>query len=78
MSAEPGRKQAYSVNIRWRIVYQRIGVELHFHEIASGLNIVTSTAHRIYQQFEHTENVEPMRRKARPELRALDEHNEFS
>ena len=52
-------------------------MELHFHEIANRLNIATSTAHRIYQQFERTGNVEPMQRKARPELRALDEHNEL-
>ena len=77
MSAEPGRKRAYSVDIRWRVVYQRIGMELHFHEIANRLNIATSTAHRIYQQFARTGDVEPARRKARPELRALDEHNEL-
>ena len=77
MSAEPGRKRAYSVDIRWRVVYQRIGMELRFHEIANRLNIATSTAHRIYQQFERTGNVEPMQRKARPELRALDEHDEL-
>jgi transposase len=52
-------------------------MELHFHEIANRLSIATSTAHRIYQQFECTANVEPIRRKARPELRALDEHNEL-
>ena len=77
MPAEPGRKRAYSVDIRWRVVYQRIGMELHFHEIANRLNIATSTAHRIYQQFARTGDVEPARRKARPELRALDEHNEL-
>ena len=52
-------------------------MELHFHEIANRLNIATSTAHRIYQQFARTGDVEPARRKARPELRALDEHNEL-
>ena len=77
MSAEPGRKRAYSVDIRWRVVYQRIGMELHFHKIANRLNIATSTAHRIYQQFKRTGSVEPVRRKARPELRALDEHDEL-
>ena len=79
MYTEPGRKLAYSVDITWhgmawRVVYQGIGIELHFHEIANQLNIATSTVHRIYQQFECTGNVEPMQRKARPELKALDEH----
>ena len=32
-----------------------------------------SLAHRIYLQFEHTGNMVPAQRKARPELRALDE-----
>ena len=45
MSAEPGRKKAYTADIRWRIVYQRMALELTFEEIATRLNIATSTAH---------------------------------
>ena len=43
MSAEPGRKWAYSTDIRLRIVYQQVGMGLHFYEIANNLNIATST-----------------------------------
>ena len=39
MSAEPVRKRAYSVDLRWRIVYQRIGMDLPFSKIAKNLNV---------------------------------------
>ena len=45
MSAEPGRKKAYSGDIRWRVVYQRIGMHLTFEAIARNLNIKHSTPH---------------------------------
>ena len=52
MSAEPGRKSAYSTDVRLRVVYQRIGMGLTFQTIAQNLNIATSTVHRIFKQFE--------------------------
>ena len=58
MSAEPGRKKAYSGDIRWRVVYQRIGMHLKFESIARNLNIAASTAHRIYSLFERTGSVD--------------------
>ena len=40
MSAEPGsRKSAYSADVRLRVVYQRIGMELTFQTVAQNLNI---------------------------------------
>ena len=38
-SAEPGRKSAYSNDIRWGVVWQRIGMGLTFHEIAVRLSL---------------------------------------
>ena len=38
MSAEPGRKRAYSDDIKWRVVYQRIGMQKSFSRIAASLN----------------------------------------
>ena len=76
MSAEPGRKRAYTADIRWRIIYQRMALELPFDEKATHLNIATSTAHQIYHQFELTGDIRPVSRsEPRPEARALDEHN---
>ena len=57
MSAEPARKKAYSVDLRWRVVYQRIGMALPFYKIAKNLNIATSTAHRVYKKFETSGDV---------------------
>ena len=34
-TAEPGRRKPYDKDLRWRIVYQRIGMNLTFHKIAS-------------------------------------------
>ena len=39
LSAEPGRKTAYSADIAWRVVWRRIGLEQNFTEIASKLQI---------------------------------------
>ena len=57
LSAEPGRKRAYDRDLSWRIVYQRIAMNLKFVEIATNLNIAVSTAHRTYHIFEQTGDV---------------------
>lgn len=77
MSAEPARKKAYSIDLQWRVVYQRIGMALPFYKIAKNLNIATSTAHHIYNKFANSGDVQSMERRCRPELRSLDEHSEL-
>ena len=72
MSAEPGRKSPYSSDLRWRIVWQRMVLELTFEEISTRLNIAQSTARRIYKLFEATGNVSPKQIKVKPYLRSLD------
>ena len=62
MSAEPSRKKSYSTDLRWRIVYQRIAMNLPFYKIAGNLNIAASTANRIYHLFEQTGGVDPVQR----------------
>ena len=59
-SAEPGRKKAYSEDIRWRIVWQKIALNCSFRDIAQNLNVSTGTAYNIYKLFETTGNVDPM------------------
>ena len=76
-SAEPGRKRAYGPELRWRVVYQRIGMNLGFESIAKNLNIAVSTAHRTYRLFERTGNVDPAPIRVRAEFRQLDEHAEL-
>lgn len=76
MSVEPARKKACSVGLRWRIVYQRIGMEVPFHKIAYNLSIATSTAH-IYKRFETSGDVRATQRRDRPDRRVLNEHSEL-
>ena len=49
-SAEPGRKAAYSVDLRWRVVWQRIVPGNSFRQIADNLNIAHSTASLMRRQ----------------------------
>ncbi len=56
-SAEPARKRAYSSDLRWRIVYQRIALNRSFERIAKNLNIARATAHRTFKIFERTGEV---------------------
>ena len=51
----------YSVDIRWRIIWQCLSKDLTFAEIAERLTI--STVHRIYQRFKGTNAVDPTSRE---------------
>ena len=66
VSAEPGRKAPYSVDLRWRIVWQRIGINFEFRKIACNLNVSLGTVYNIYKQFSLTGDVtlkqQPLRR----------------
>lgn len=77
MSAEPGRKRPYSPDIRWRIIYQRIGMNFSFQKIAKNLNIAVSTAYRTYKTFVSTGSVEPKLSRRRPEIRKLTVQGEL-
>ena len=76
-SAEPCRRKAYHSDLRWRIVWQRLALELTFKQIATRLNIAVSTAKSIYSLFEITGDVEPKFSGSRRELRKLDDHMEL-
>lgn len=77
MSAEPCRKKAYANDLRWRVIYQRIGLHLPFEKIARNLNVATSTAHRICKLFEQTGSVDPRCRPDRDYPSSFDEHTEL-
>ena len=63
MSAEPGRRAPYSSDLRWRIVWQRIGMEYSFRTIAQNLSISLGTAFNVFKVFEDTGDIEPKHRK---------------
>ena len=77
MSAESSRRKPYGNDLRWRIVYQCIALNLTFERIARNLNVGVSTAFRIYRRFERTGDIEPTICKTRRELRMLDDQSEL-
>ena len=76
MSAEPGRTQPYHLDLRWRIIYQRIGMNKSFKDIAKNLIIGQGTAHRIVSHFVATGNVNPSTR-GESCFRKLSKRNEL-
>ena len=60
-SCEPDRTADYSEDLRWRMVYQRIGVGRSYREIAESLNVDQSTVMRTVALFEETEDVQKRR-----------------
>lgn len=65
-SAEPAQTAAYSTDIRWRVVWQRVGMGLTFQQIASRLQIGITTAYRVYQRYVATGDVAPKPVSERP------------
>ena len=75
LSAEPSRKTAYSDDLRWRIVWQRIVHDKPYIDIAQSLNISVGRVHNIWQKFEATGDVSKKMPAERE--RMLDEHHEM-
>lgn len=74
-SAEPNRRAPYSNDLRWRIVWQRIALNLGFQDIAKNLNISVGTAYNIFKLFETTGEVD---HKKLPQRECkLDSHHEL-
>lgn len=63
MSAEPCRHAPYSADLRWRIVWRRIGMEQNFRDIARCLNVSVGTAYNTFKLFKETGNVDPKHRE---------------
>lgn len=74
MSCEPGRKVAYSVDIRWRVIWQRLGMGLTF---AHRLNIAVGTVFNIYTLFVRTGDVNHKKARKKPEKCKLDHHHQL-
>ena len=76
-SAEPGRTTAYSTDIGWRVVWQRLGMEYTYEQIGRWLQIAPSTAHRIFSRFKSTGDIAPREQPSRECLWKLDHHHEL-
>ena len=77
MSAEPGKTKVYSADLRWRIVWQRIGQDLTYREIATNFCISLGSVSNIMKLFETTGCVDPKALPSREDLRKLDDHHEL-
>ena len=75
MSIERSRRKAYSSDIRWRIVWQRIAMDFSYRAIAHNLNISIGTVCNILKQFEQDGNVDSKHPRKQPEKCKLDNHH---
>ena len=76
-SAEPSRTTAYSDDIRWRVIWQKLVRELSFVQIAQNLNIAVGTAYNIWSRFVHTGEVSAKKQPPRQDKRKLDDYQEL-
>ena len=77
-SAEPGRKSPYSNDLRWRIVYQKLGKNYSYRKIANNLNISISTVYRVFNRFIQTDSINCNNRPTRIEsMRKLSRNDEL-
>ena len=76
-SAELDRKKAYSEDIRWRVVWQKIAFDYPYRDIAKNLSISTGTTYNTYKLFETTGNVDPKAPPIREDMHKLDTDDEF-
>ena len=75
-SAEPGRKAPYAADLRWQIIWQRIGMEPFYQKIASDLNVTLGTVYHINCHFIETGDVMPKKVSQHSELRSLSHSDE--
>ena len=73
MSAEPGRKAPYSNDIRWHVVWQRVGMELQFRNIAKNLCLSLGTVHNHVKRLEETGDISPVALPKRNDIKAYQE-----
>ena len=76
MSCEPGRKVAYSPDLRNRMIWQRIAMELPFRTIAQNLSVSVGTVHNVFKLFEQTGSVDPSK-PDRANTRMLSQYDEL-
>ena len=76
MSAEPGRKTAYSNDLRWRIVYQGIAMNLRMPLVKIAQNVAVSTVHP-YIPIEESGTLDPLSPRKWLDCRRLDLRSEL-
>ena len=56
-SAETGRKAHYAADLPWRMIWQRIGMELSYRSITANLNVALGTVYHTNRLFIETGDV---------------------
>ena len=77
MSCEPGRKSAYSSDLRYRMVWQRIAMELSVRKVAHNLSVSVGTVYNTCKLFEHTGSVDRQCKPNRVNTRKLSHYDEL-
>ena len=57
MSSEPNRRAPYSADLRWKVVYQKLGRNLSLSRIARNFGLSVGTVHNILKHFTLTGEV---------------------
>ena len=57
MMGEPGRTKVYGVDLRWRMVWQRLVNNCTIKEVATSLYVAEATVWRIVDRFQRTGDV---------------------
>ena len=70
----PERRSPYSQDLRWRIVWQRVGLNMKVEAIANNLGVDASTVSRIVQLFSATGDVKKRvyPKNSRPTMKLTD------
>jgi len=76
-SAEPTRKAPYSNDIHWRIVWQRLAMDLPYWKIAQNLSIGVGTVYNVFKTFQNSREVSNSSKRERADSRALTASEEM-
>ena len=76
-SAEPSRKAPYATDLRWRMTWQKIGMELLYCTIAANLNVAVGTVYNINQLFMEIGDVHQKAAPEQTDLRTLSHSDEI-
>ena len=74
-SLEPLRGKAYHEDLKWCVIYQREMLGLNYQQIASNLNVYTSTVWRTVKRFEEEGSIDERKNEG---PRKLTESEEFA
>ena len=76
MLAEPNRKAPYLSDMRWRIMWKKLGMDLTYRQIARNLSISIETLYYVLKLFEEIGEVSP-KKPEREDMKKIDNSGEL-